>query len=69
MKNIKSDSETLTLALKLFDQALKDNLQRDKEIQQGIVGERKHAKEVLRWVKRLDKILHSNLKSQLYFMI
>ena len=55
MKNIKRDSEILTLSLKLFDQAFKNNLQRDREIQQGIEGERKHAKEVLRWVKKLDK--------------
>lgn len=55
VKNIYADSEILTLSLKLFNRVLEDNRHRDKEIQQGIEGERKHAQEVLGWIKKLRR--------------
>lgn len=62
VENINADYEILTLSLKLFNRALKDNRNRDKDIQQGIEGERKHAKEVLKWAKELDKNPSLSLK-------
>ena len=62
MKTIVNEPEVLPLSLKLFNQALRDNIHRDKEIQQGIEGERKHVKEVLKWVKKLDKNPSLSLK-------
>lgn len=39
----------------LLDKICDENRHRDKEIMQGIDGEKEHARSVLRWVKKLEK--------------
>ena len=45
----------LNFAIELLDKACKENYYRDREIMQGVEGEKEHAKVVLSWVEKLSK--------------
>jgi hypothetical protein len=59
---IDKERGTLTSCHGIFDQVCEDNRYRDEEIMRYVDGEKRHAKEVLVWVEKLDPKASAPLK-------